>query len=310
MIKETYKYWFSVTRILSALLFGVCLCGPSVLQAADGIVQGTNMQADGTNASAWGNGTNANAAETTAWGKNTSATGEQSTAWGNGAVASAQRATAWGDSSIASGNNSTAFGLLSTANADNSLAALGGTVAVGANDSAAIGNGSKVSQTGTVALGNGSVANRAAGDTNAYQRQGKTGSAWVSTHNAVAVGDDANVTRQITGVAAGTKDTDAVNVAQLKAVSNQNFREIGHEIDKLENKMAKGLAANNALASLVPLDSKYKTQISMAIGGYDDNQAIAIGAFHYLSDNVLVNTGIAYGGNSSLSYGAGVTFGF
>ncbi|MBQ9422225.1 MAG: YadA-like family protein, partial [Pyramidobacter sp.] len=43
--------------------------------------------------------------------------------------------------------------------------------------------------------------------------------AWVSTHNAIAVGDDGNVTRQLTGLAAGTKDTDAVNVAQLKAAA-------------------------------------------------------------------------------------------
>lgn len=45
-----------------------------------------------------------------------------------------------------------------------------------------------------------------------------TGSTWTSTVGSVSVGDAANdITRQITGVAAGTADTDAVNVAQLKA---------------------------------------------------------------------------------------------
>lgn len=45
-----------------------------------------------------------------------------------------------------------------------------------------------------------------------------TGSAWEATDNAIAVGNDSTTTRQITGVAAGSLDTDAVNVAQLRAV--------------------------------------------------------------------------------------------
>ena len=123
------------------------------------------------------------------------------------------------------GNESTAFGLKSKAYADNSLAALGGITKIAASNSAAIGNGATAEQADTVALGSGAVANRAAG-AQGYSPDGKTygGNAWVSTHNAIAVGASANnsntatVTRQITGVAAGTYDTDAVNVAQLKAV--------------------------------------------------------------------------------------------
>ena len=123
------------------------------------------------------------------------------------------------------GNESTAFGLKSKAYADNSLAALGGITKIAASNSAAIGNGATAEQADTVALGSGAVANRAAG-AQGYSPDGKTygGNAWVSTHNAIAVGasennsDAATVTRQITGVAAGTFDTDAVNVAQLKAV--------------------------------------------------------------------------------------------
>ena len=139
--------------------------------------------------------------------------------------AGAEGATAFGyasgkDSRItASGRASTAFGISSQAMAENSLAALGGIVETGANNSAAVGKGAKVTVPDTVALGSGSAASRTAGDADAYLKGSSTGAAWVSTHNAIAVGDDGNVTRQITGVAAGAKDTDAVNVAQLKAAA-------------------------------------------------------------------------------------------
>ncbi|MBO4789596.1 MAG: hypothetical protein J5492_01130, partial [Oxalobacter sp.] len=126
----------------------------------------------------------------------------------------------------ASGLSSTAFGIESHAQAENSLAALGGTVVydesdqdniVNAKNSAAIGKGAKVTVSDTVALGSGSEASREAGATDAYMKGSNTGRAWVSTHNAIAVGNDDIATRQITGVAAGSKDTDVVNVAQLKA---------------------------------------------------------------------------------------------
>ena len=101
----------------------------------------------------------------------------------------------------------------------NSLAALGATVS--ADNSAAIGVGATASLADTVALGSGSVANRANYATTAYtaafNTSGATSKVWRSTHNAIAVGDGSTVTRQITGVAAGSADTDAVNVAQLTA---------------------------------------------------------------------------------------------
>ena len=88
------------------------------------------------------------------------------------------------------------------------------------------------------------------------------------------------------------------------------FNDIEHNINHLENKMEKGLAANNALAALKPLSSTYQTQLSAAMGGYENNQAFAIGGFHYVTEKVLLNTGVAYGGNNSMSYNVGVTFGF
>ena len=98
--------------------------------------------------------------------------------------------------------------------------------------------------------------------------------------------------------------------AATQAANNAEFARLDSKINKLETKMEKGLAANNALAGLVPLDHVHKTQISAAMGGYKNNQALAVGAFHYLNDRTLLNAGAAYGGNDSVSYKVGVTFGF
>lgn len=88
---------------------------------------------------------------------------------------------------------------------------------ISANNAVAIGNGAGVSVEGGVALGVGSVASTVAGALG-YGADGKTDATWQATKGAVSVGGN-GVTRQITNVAAGTEDTDAVNVAQLKKVS-------------------------------------------------------------------------------------------
>lgn len=109
---------------------------------------------------------------------------------------------------------------------------LGNQNTVTADGAVAIGNGTTVSVESGVAIGEGSVADRVAGSEN-----GALGafapaniptaekSTWTSTKGAVSVGDTANdITRQITNVAAGNEDTDAVNVAQLKQVASQAER--------------------------------------------------------------------------------------
>ena len=87
-----------------------------------------------------------------------------------------------------------------------------------------LGNEANVSVDGGVALGNGSVANTAAGiagyDPATKAASTEDGKEWKSTLAAVSVGNATN-TRQITNLAAGTEDTDAVNVAQLKALNKQ-----------------------------------------------------------------------------------------
>ena len=94
------------------------------------------------------------------------------------------------------------------------------------NDAVAIGHNTEVTTEGGVALGSKSKATVAAGaagyDISTKAASTDTSSTWKATASAVSVGDVANdVTRQITSVAAGTNDTDAVNVAQLKKVETK-----------------------------------------------------------------------------------------
>ena len=131
------------------------------------------------------------------------------------------------DNTGATGNNATAAGVRASA-AGNFGTAVGADATAANANSTAIGYKAKSSVDDGVALGSNSVASVAAGKdgynvktadsrTNGYS--GLTGAALTSTMGAVSVGDGGTKTRQITNVAAGTADTDAVNVAQLRNVN-------------------------------------------------------------------------------------------
>ena len=115
------------------------------------------------------------------------------------------------------GDNRTVTGANNTVTIGSSDAGTTTTV----NEAVAIGHNTEVTAEGGVALGSGSKATVAAGgigyDVKTGAASTETAAAWKATSSAVSVGDVANnVTRQITSVAAGTDDSDAVNVAQLK----------------------------------------------------------------------------------------------
>ena len=142
------------------------------------------------------------------------------------------------------GYQTVAIGFGSEANAESALA-FGSYSFANAENSLAIGQSSEADVEGGVALGSWSVADRKAGMAG-YLSGGKTTAEWQSTLGALSVGaefDKGADTRQITGVAAGTEDTDAVNVAQLKAVQEiaaaKTTIEAGDNI-KVEAGSAKG----------------------------------------------------------------------
>ena len=134
------------------------------------------------------------------------------------------------DNKGATGTNATAAGVRATA-AGNFGTALGADATATSEKGTALGYKAKVTEDDGVALGSYSVADTAAGvtgydvsvaDNRANRYTDLTGSAATSTLGAVSVGQSTSVgteTRQITNLAAGTKDTDAVNVAQLRNVN-------------------------------------------------------------------------------------------
>ena len=87
------------------------------------------------------------------------------------------------------------------------------------NNAVVLGHNAKVTSEGGIALGAGSVASTDKGKLG-YGADGKTDATWQATKGAVSVGGN-GATRQITNVAAGTADTDAVNVAQLKTAKTE-----------------------------------------------------------------------------------------
>lgn len=140
-------------------------------------------------------------------------------------VANAKNTTVIGSNNNATNVKSTIImGDENTLEGRQGVISLGNKNKIDADDAVAIGNGTTVTVENGVAIGVGSVANRVAGS-----EKGARGafapdtipdvarSTWISTKGAVSVGDTVNnITRQITNVAAGSEDTDAVNVAQLK----------------------------------------------------------------------------------------------
>ena len=194
------------------------------------------------------------------------------------------------------------------------------------HDAVAIGHNTDVSTEGGVALGSGSKATVAAGAvgydilTNAPSTD--TSATWKSTASAVSVGDVANdVTRQITSVAAGTNDTDAVNVAQLKRLHDMisvnayntvnvqgDVTNLKKDVSRLDKRVNRGVAGAAALAALHPLDfdPDAKWDFAAGYGHFHNGNAAALGAFYRPNEDVQLSVGSTVG-NGDTVVNAGVS---
>lgn len=188
------------------------------------------------------------------------------------------------------------------------------------HDAVALGHNTDVSIEGGVALGSGSKATVAAGAvgydilTNAPSTD--TSSTWKSTASAVSVGDVANdVTRQITSVAAGTNDTDAVNVAQLKRLHDMismnayntvnvqgDVTNLKKDVSRLDKRVNKAVAGSAALAALHPLDfdPDAKWDFAAGYGHYHNGNAAALGAFYRPNEDVQLSVGSTVGNGETV----------
>ena len=211
----------------------------------NGVAVGTNRTTAALGGVAVGQAAKSNKFNSVAMGMNVTADGDNSVALGGSASANNDGTIAIGSygstPTKATGNRALAIGSATTANGLESIAigsrvnstsqhsvAIGTRANASAVKSVAIGPDSSVTVDGGVALGRDSVANVIGGVTNKGYNpntnrtdiySGLTGNVLTSTTGAVSIGNGTTVTRQLTGLAAGTRDTDAVNVAQLKSVN-------------------------------------------------------------------------------------------
>ena len=224
-------------------------------------------------------------------------------------VSDAKNTVIVGDNRTVTGANNTVI----IGSSDN-----GTTTAV--HDAVAIGHNTDVSTEGGVALGSGSKATVAAGAvgydilTNAPSTD--TSATWKSTASAVSVGDVANdVTRQITSVAAGTNDTDAVNVAQLKRLHDMisvnayntvnvqgDVTNLKKDVSRLDKRVNKAVAGSAALAALHPLDfdPDAKWDFAAGYGHYHNGNAAALGAFYRPNEDVQLSVGSTVGNGETV----------
>ena len=221
---------------------------------------------------------------------------------------------------VSDANNTLVLGDNRTVTSANNTVILGSSdngTTTAVNDAVAVGHNTEVSVVGGTAIGSGSKATVAAGAvgydvlTNAPSTE--TSSTWVSTASAVSVGDvDNNVTRQITSVAAGTNDTDAVNVAQLKLLRNNvggditniqnNITNINGNIARLDKRVNRGVAGSAALAALHPLDfdPDAKWDFAAGYGHYHNGNAAALGAFYRPNEDVQLSVGSTFGNGETV----------
>lgn len=221
-----------------------------------------NDGATGTYSLAFGVNTKSSGNYATSMGINSTASGLGAMAVGYGSTAAGTESVAVGTENNASGNFSVALGVGSnagTANTDTSSTTNGAAVAVGfqasaantgssaygyhaqatADEGTALGVSSVANVEGGVAVGAHSIADVAKGAKGYLAGDSDTSTTWVSTAGAMSLGGNTKdengnaitVSRQLINLAAGTNDTDAVNVAQLKAVESEGLNFQGNNTD-------------------------------------------------------------------------------
>lgn len=213
-------------------------------------------------------------------------------------VANAQNTTVIGSNNNATNVKSTIImGDENTLEGRQGVISLGNKNTIEADEAVAIGNGTTVSAKSGVAIGVGSVADRVAGSLGAFAPDTSTVGAlstWRSTAGAVSVGSTVgNITRQITNVAAGSEDTDAVNVAQLKKALESIDIDAGTgiKVDKITNDgKTTYKISTNIVGSTTDTDTTKVTSEETNTGSTDTSQGTTESVSTKTGNTVTVST--------------------
>ena len=209
--------------------------------------------------------------------------------------------TAGSHNTLTNVSNSLVMGDHNTLVGRKNVISLGNKSTVDADEAVAIGNGTTVSAKSGVAIGVGSVADRVAGS-----EKGVLGafapdiipeeavSTWTSTRGAFSVGDTVrNITRQITNVAAGSEDTDAVNVAQLKKALESIDVDAGTgiKVDKItKDGKTTYKISTNIVGSTTDTDTTTVTSNKTDIGNSDTSQGTTEDTSWSTGDKLTIGT--------------------
>ncbi|MGY0557428.1 YadA-like family protein [Lysobacter sp. A421] len=306
---------------------------------------GSGADATGVGSLALGNVAKATAEGATAVGKDATAGGVNALAIGTGAQASGVNSISIGTGNQVSGNNSGAIGdptvitgagsyslgndntidadeagmfgnnnVLAAAADGSRIVGNGNNVAVA--DAFVIGNGADVTVAGGVALGSGSVSDTAAGvagyvPTGADAAGSAAIAATVATRAAVDVGS-----RQITGVAAGAADDDAVNVSQLSALADTVDASATHYYSVNDNGVQGGNYNNdgatgiNAIAAGVNAVANAQSSVAMGTGSAASGaRGVAIGSLakSQFADAIAIGSAASAGTINSIAIGNNAT---
>ena len=253
--------------------------------------------------------------DTIAIGRETTASGSGSTVVGARAEASGDNSIAIGQSGkgspkvIASGVNSIAIGMQSQATGEAAIAegagsraggkygvALGRTTKANAEAATALGNAAEANIANGVALGSSSVTTTDKGvlgynPSDPHDRKYKNlkGNVQTATTAAVSIGNGETLTRQLTGLAAGTADTDAVNVAQLKNVGVAVAGNTGKS-DFLADGGRLNVIGEGRVSTVAAHDGAKDSKITV---GFDDKGMVKAGK-NVKVDEVTVNGRTTY----------------
>ncbi len=200
---------------------------------------GTQSHANGNNSVVIGALGNVTASSTTGIGAHVNVGGDSATAIGSNSVAKGESSVALGVQAKSMDDSSIAIGATTEAHGYESIA-LGNSAQASQEQSIAIGAETKTEVKDGIAIGNSSVVKRAQGVQGfnpLASRDNKIDEkAFHSTGAAVSIGKEGKI-RQITHVSAGTEDTDAVNVAQLKSAIHLGLKFKGDQGGPVTNKL-------------------------------------------------------------------------